>query len=62
MAGFSVGDTVVHAKFGQGRVVHADGNKLDRPLQTAGEKKSSPPSSSTLEIHEPASGKQVLKR
>ena len=37
--GFSVGDNVVHAKFGQGRVVHADGNKLTVRFQTAGEKK-----------------------
>ena len=37
--GFSVGDTVQHAKFGQGRVTHADGNKLTVRFQTAGEKK-----------------------
>ncbi|MFT3811175.1 MAG: UvrD-helicase domain-containing protein [Micropepsaceae bacterium] len=37
--GFSVGDNVVHAKFGQGRVIHADGNKLTVRFQTAGEKK-----------------------
>jgi DNA helicase-2/ATP-dependent DNA helicase PcrA len=37
--GFSVGDQVEHAKFGAGRVVHADGNKLTVRFQTAGEKK-----------------------
>jgi len=37
--GFSVGDNVVHAKFGAGRVIHADGNKLTVRFQTVGEKK-----------------------
>ena len=37
--GFSVGDNVVHPKFGTGRVIHADGNKLTVRFATAGEKK-----------------------
>ena len=38
-AGFARGDTVRHAKFGRGRVVHADGNKLTVKFDEAGEKK-----------------------
>jgi len=38
-AGFARGDLVRHAKFGQGRVVHADGNKLTVKFDAAGEKK-----------------------
>ncbi|MBI3441953.1 MAG: UvrD-helicase domain-containing protein [Proteobacteria bacterium] len=38
-AGFSVGDRIVHAKFGHGTVVATDHNKLDIKFDTAGRKK-----------------------
>jgi DNA helicase-2/ATP-dependent DNA helicase PcrA len=38
-SGFSRGDNVVHAKFGRGRIVHADGNKLTVRFEDGSEKK-----------------------
>ena len=38
-AGFARGDEVLHAKFGRGKVTHADGNKLTVRFQDGSEKK-----------------------
>jgi len=36
---FAVGDRVFHQKFGNGNVVHVDGNKLTIQFDRAGEKR-----------------------
>jgi DNA helicase-2/ATP-dependent DNA helicase PcrA len=37
--GFSGGDRVVHGSFGEGTVIHVDGNKLDIKFDTGGQKR-----------------------
>ena len=38
-AGLTVGERVFHQKFGYGRILHVDGNKLTVDFDKAGEKK-----------------------
>ena len=37
--GFAVGDKVFHQKFGNGRIIHREGNKLEIAFDKAGVKK-----------------------
>ncbi len=39
VSAFTVGDRVFHTKFGNGNVVHVEGNKLTIAFDRAGEKK-----------------------